>query len=557
MRFFRLLLLTAVISVSLFSQEKAPEIAQSGTVIRSNPRLVLVNIVATDSSGRPVHGLKQRDFTVLEDGKTQSLRAFEEHRTNTNDASMPPSLNLGPNVHTNFVPVPKDSVTNILLFDVINMSSQDLVSAKAELLKTVENLPPGQQFALFVLGSRLRMIQGFTWDKDAMITAAKGVNTNTNPVYSDARTFSTQMGEIRETAIIKNARSYQALVTSLAEEQEIKLGSRELFTFDGLYQLARAVVAIPGRKNLIWITSGFPFDPTNGDMERFTRLTSQLAASQVAVYPIDARGVIVAQPDGATRDSEIFSPSGGGAISGWLSGQSEEIRSTYQTMLDIASQTGGRAFLNQNTFLPAINHIVEAGSNYYLTAYRPSNNHWDGHFRKIQVKTSRPGVRLLYRTGYYAIEDPSTLPQAQDRDRALQIAMQPGTPSSTTLIFKTRVVPPPDGAKPVQLDFLVDVADLAVVEEHSTPRKTNVDVMFVASAFDLQGHIAQSRSWSVKSGFSDSDLHAMLQRGLQIHQDFALGPGNYQLRLGVLDRNSGKVGTLDVPINIVSTSAVK
>jgi VWFA-related protein len=168
MRFFRLLLLTAVISVSLFSQEKAPEIAQSGTVIRSNPRLVLVNIVATDSSGRPVHGLKQRDFTVLEDGKTQSLRAFEEHRTNTNDASMPPSLNLGPNVHTNFVPVPKDSVTNILLFDVINMSSQDLVSAKAELLKTVENLPPGQQFALFVLGSRLRMIQGFTWDKDAI-----------------------------------------------------------------------------------------------------------------------------------------------------------------------------------------------------------------------------------------------------------------------------------------------------------------------------------------------------------------------------------------------------
>jgi hypothetical protein len=292
-------------------------------------------------------------------------------------------------------------------------------------------------------------------------------------------------------------------------------------------------------------------------MERFTRLTAQLAANQVAVYPIDARGVIVAQPDGATRDSEIFSPSGAAAISGWLGAQSEEIRSTYETMFDIAAQTGGRAFVNQNTFLPAINRIVDSGSNYYMTAYRPSNNRWDGRFRKIQVKTSRPGVKLLYRTGYYAIEDPSTLPLLQDRERALQIAMQPAAPPSTTLIIKTRVTPPQDAAKPVQLDFLVDVNDLAVVEEHATPKKTNIDVMFVASAFDPQGHIAQSRGWSVKNGYSDGDFHELLRRGLQIHQDFALPPGAYQLRLGVLDRNSGKVGTLDVPVNIVSTSAAK
>lgn len=551
-----LLVLQGVLAASLVAQVKAPENAQPATVIRSNPRLVLVNIIATDSSGQPIHGLKQQDFTVLEDGKPQSLRAFEEHRGSAKDVSAPPPLDLGPNVHTNFVPVPKDRVTNILLFDVINMSSQDLVSARAELLRTVQNLPAGQQFALFIMGSRLHMIQGFTWDKNVMIAATKEVQTNAHPAYSDARTFSTQMGEIRETAIIKNARAYQAIATSLAEEQEIKLGSRELFTFDGLYQLARAVVAIPGRKNLIWITSGFPFDPTNGDMGRFTRLTSQLAANQVAVYPIDARGVILAQPDGATRDSEIFSQ-GGAAISAWLSAQSEEIRSTYETMLDIASQTGGRAFLNQNTFLPAINHIVESGSNYYLAAYRPSNNHWDGHYRKIQVKTAGPGMRLLYRTGYYAIEDPLILPQPKDRERALEIAMQPATPPSTTLIIKTRVVPPQEAAKPVQLDFLVDVSDLSVVEEHSSPKKTDIDVMFVARAFDPQGHIAQSSSWNVKTGLNDSDLHAMLRRGLQIHQDFPLNPGAYQLRLGVLDKNSGKIGTLDVPVNIVSTSAAK
>ncbi len=563
MRLVRVVLLCSALATQLFSQAKPADDSQPATVIHSNPRLVLVNVVVTDATGKSVHGLTQHDFVVLEDGKAQSIRSFDEHSGAATDADPKTpnagkelTLNLGPNVHTNWVSVPKNQVTNILLFDMLNMSTQDLVSAKAELLNTLRHLPEGQQFALFVMGAHLHMIQGFTWDKNAMIEAATGLSTHSSLAYSDARSFSSDIGALRETMAAKEPKSFQALITTLATEQDIKLESRSLFTSDALYLMARALVAIPGRKNLIWITSGYSFDAQRGDADRLSRLTSQLAASQIAVYPIDVRGVIDNEPDATTRDSEIFAPSGD-AVGPWIANMNEEQRGTYETMFDIAAQTGGRAFINQNRFLPAISNIIESGANYYTLAYRPSNGKWDGSFRKIQVKTPRRNIKLLYRTGYYALADPLQLPRVEDRERALQIAMQPFAPPSTTLIIKTRVVPPADGATPVKLDYLVDVSDLTTPDQPTTPKKKGINLIFEAVAMDGQGRVVASHAWIVKQDLSESELQDMRRRGLQIHQDFPLQAGDYEIRLGVLDRNSGKVGTVNVPVTIAQAMPAK
>ena len=556
MRLVGAFLLHAVLASFIFAQANPSDSSQPTATIRSNPRLVLLNVVVTNSKGEPVHGLNQHDFSVFEDGKAQSIRSFEEHSRLPSEPIKPtPPLDLGPNVYTNFVSVPKDNVTNILLLDVLNMSGGELVHAKAELLKTLQKLPAGQQFALFLMGTQLYMIQSLTSDKAAMYAAASQIAGKAHPAYVDARTFSTQIGELRETPLVNNPAAFQALVTSLGTEQDIKFEARSQYTFDGLSQLARAMAVIPGRKNLIWITSGFPFDPTRYDGSNLTRLSAQLAASQIAVYPIDARGVNVAQPDGSTRDSEIFSGFSD-QMGTFLAGLSEEVRSTYQTMFTIAAETGGRAYINQNDFLTAISRITEGGSNYYVLAYRPTNANWDGKFRKIQVKTPRRDFKLLYRTGYFAVEDPLRLTRKEDRDHALMVAMQPSQPPATTLIVKTRVIPPDAPDKPVQLDYLVDVADLFTIEDPSAKGKKTIEVIFVANAVDPRGR-GDSHSWTVKASLSDSDLKAMLKTGLQIHQDVVFKPGSYQLRLGVLDRNSGKVGTLDVPVTIAEAAPAK
>jgi VWFA-related protein len=570
----------SLIGVSLFGQTKTTDDSQPTTVLRSNPRLVIVNVVASDASGKPAHGLTPQDFTILEDGKPQSIRAFDERGSSTatqaarEDAPELPPLNLGPNVYTNYVRVPKDPVTNVLLFDVLNMRREDLSYAKMELMRTLKKLPEGERFALFVMGAHLHMIQGFTWDKQVMLDAASSINTHGSIAYSDARSFSSEIAEGRATMATPStaanprfgavaAAALGNLATTLAEEQDDKLDARTLFTTDLFYVLARALVAIPGRKNVIWITSGFVFDQKHDDFERLRHLSSQLAASQIAVYPIDARGVIIDQPDASTNDAEFMygteGPNGfqyntnlnsyNGAGS-WINKMNNETIATREAMTNLAEQTGGRAFFNQNTFLPAVSRIIESGSDYYAIAYRPTNDNWNGNFRKIHIKTSRPGVKLLYRTGYYAVPDPLQLPKSADRDRALQFAMEPSAPPSTTLIIKTRVVPPPDSTKPAILDFLADVADLATPVERSARSKKEIDVIFVASAFDRNDKVTDSQSWTVKMDLTDSELQELRKRGLQIHAPFTLRSGTYRLRMGILDRNSGKLGTLDVPLTI-------
>ena len=77
-------------------------------VFKTGTRVVLVDIVATDSSGKPIHALKAQDFQIFDDGKRQTIRSFDEH---TPDESGVVSLKkqpvLGPGVYSNWVPPPR------------------------------------------------------------------------------------------------------------------------------------------------------------------------------------------------------------------------------------------------------------------------------------------------------------------------------------------------------------------------------------------------------------------------------------------------------------------
>ena len=58
-----------------------PALSDSASTIRTTTRVVLLDIVVTDKSGKPVHGLKGHDFTVLEDDKAQQAPHSAESLT--------------------------------------------------------------------------------------------------------------------------------------------------------------------------------------------------------------------------------------------------------------------------------------------------------------------------------------------------------------------------------------------------------------------------------------------------------------------------------------------
>jgi VWFA-related protein len=527
-----------------------PDAAAQSPTFKSTTRVVLVDVVVTDGHGQPVHDLKTPDFTVLDNGAPQSIVAFEEHRADTAPIA-PRKLDLPENVYTNYVSRSEPGALTVLLFDSLNTDRRDLTFSKNQVLDFLAKIAPGNRVALYSLGSQLRMIHSFTENADELIGAAHQLSTQPHATYTNNKELSAAIGQLKESPLAKNPTAFRAALRSLGDEYEGKLESRTQYTLDALRELAQALAVVPGRKNLIWISGGFPFDPVTNAPE-VQRVAALLAATRIAVYPIDARGVISMTADAQTGDAELYAPVQTQSYE-TIAGLGEENTATIETMLDVARITGGRARFNTNDLETAIDNSIQAGSNYYSLAYRPTVAHWNGSFHKLKLKTPRPNLRLLYRSGYYAIPDTSNSIWNEDAGRVAAISMQPNVPISTQLIMKVRVIPPKTTGETTKIDMLVNTHDLSVTDEGA--QKTP-NVQFMAIAWDGEGKQCASFS-QVYHATSSAQFEALLRNGLQVHQEIQLKPGSYQLRLGVMDRISGRIGTLDVPLTVAGAAAGK
>ena len=533
-RFYKVLpcLLLASAALCAVAQPLAAQ-DKSAPTFKTSARVVLVDAVVTDKQGRPVHGLKAQDFVLQEDGKPQQIRGFEERSTGTAKAS--PPLKLPPNTYTNYVDAQQEGAANILLFDTLNTDRANLAMARQQLLLYLSKMPPNTKVALYTLDSQLHLIHGFTQNPGELIELAKVLTTAPHPMFSNARQASDYAAAAME--LITDPKMLQAVIQYIWGEQQGKEESRTIVTMEALAQLARSVAAVPGRKNLIWLAGGIPFDPAS-TAPQMQHVASLFAATQVAVYPIDVRGIPYTGTDALASRKQAFEPWGASMDD---TGVKEEVSDVRETMMTLANLTGGKAHYNGNDLSAAIDDSIQSGSNYYLLAYRPVNNNWTGKFRKISVKATNPALVVHCRPGYYAVADPLGSP---DIEHAFEVAMQPEVPVATTLIIKARVVP---GEK-TQIDTLVDMHDLSFAE--SDDRHRQPDVSFVAAVWDDKGKPAGSDTATYRQQLSPDQMESLMRTGLQLRQELPLKPGSYRLRIGVLDRISGKMGTLDIPLKV-------
>jgi hypothetical protein len=185
---------------------------------------------------------------------------------------------------------------------------------------------------------------------------------------------------------------------------------------------------LEGRKNLIWFASQFPLslfaaDTDGPNFQEETKATLDLLAhDQIAVYPVDARGVPYgdshAQLANSVHSDTITSPieagtgapTGGGGnapstTSSFVQGSSVVVDS-YNTMDGIAQATGGRAFYGDNNVAAELVKATVGGEMYYTLAYAPTNQNYDGTLRRIHVELTKKGYALAYRRAYYGTETP-------------------------------------------------------------------------------------------------------------------------------------------------------
>ena len=198
----------------------------SALIIRQNVRRVIVDVVVSDSDGKPVSGLTAADFSISEDGKPQKTRSFDVHDFDVISDSLPQfPRSLPTNTFVNVPSGPERGPLYVLLLDLIDMGIDDQPRAREQLLKFIRSKPLGTRFAIFVLSDGLYLAQGFTEDRNVLAD----VLDPKNPHSHIPRIF-------------LSADNYQPYFS----------GPRALI------QIAKFLADLPGHKNVIWLSASFP-----------------------------------------------------------------------------------------------------------------------------------------------------------------------------------------------------------------------------------------------------------------------------------------------------------
>jgi len=557
--------------LSVLSGGYAQELPSGGT-FRLTSRLVYVDVVVRDRSGQVVHGLTQEDFKIEEDGKLQRLDFFEAH--SLDQASLTPGKKAPAPVepqlqYTNVAR--RDAAAgaiNIILFDLLNTPRSDLIYARKQLLEFLKKLPPGQTVALFVLTDTLHMVQNFTGSSDRLLAAAQAINPSD---MSFIRSQSEAMQDDDFIAYFAQSIGYDPggsagkFKAAEGNQEAIRQDNRGYITVAALAELARATSGYPGRKNLLWLSEDFPvsvgaqitdarFRRGTADLAQARETANLIADSQISVYPISLLGLeesgIPSSSSGIGSVSGIGGPSGSTAHPqmGDTNQHQFDARSDLRFATnDLADQTGGEAFVGTNDFAGALRRSMVDGSNYYTLAYRPSNEKWNGQFRKIHVELAGKSGTLDYRRGYFA--NPDTHPPT-DSVKDLHIALQPETPESTMLPLRSQVRLPDAQHPALTVDSVLDPSNAAFTTTADGKRHAQFLVLLIALNDGEQQVAAPPQSSGVlKLDLTPDQYKIAITSGVPLHQELALKPGKYRIRLGVSDMSTHNLGTLDMPVD--------
>src|ERR1700677_1650269 len=352
-------------------------------VLHASANLVLVDVVVTEG-GNPIHGLDRTKFHIFEDGHEQTVTSFDERQGASAAKAGPNVVKLPPNTFSNTPAYPESGVENVLLLDGLNTPVASQMDLHRQMIDYLGKIQPGTSLAIFTLASRLRMVEGFTTDASHLAKALQIPKAGPQPSVGLAPETDPSSDETLEE--LTNPHTSAAAVSSFqelnADVAAFQTGMRVGMTLDALQELARYLSAIPGRKNLIWFSGSFPIalDPDDTLNSPFQAMRSYsedvretaelLSAARVAVYPVDARG-LMSMPTFDAGYKSTGNPSKGGNIAKDNTKFMRKTTNEHATMEQIAEQTGGQQYVNTNGLKEAVESAVDNGSSYYTIGYVP------------------------------------------------------------------------------------------------------------------------------------------------------------------------------------------
>lgn len=515
-------------------------LAQQPPTFRAGIDVVQVDVSVVDKNRRPVGGLTQSDFTILEDGKPRPVVAFvpvELAEGSALQPSAPWMRDVAPDVTTNRIGLQGRLV--VIMFDW-SIRFEDQALAKKIAAAAVDQLG-ADDLAAVIFSSPFGNVgtpQNFTADRSRLLAAihqnfALALHNPPHGPGHDPRNTNEVM--------IDDPEGYESgdchcrvcvpeTIGRVADAVRDVQGRRKILLFIGTYfriyealkgpQSRQGPAFTPGLDGKQVIYPGECSAPLKSAREKMQRSTS---LANLTIHTVDPVGV----------ETEGNSPLGGAKVA--MLERQDDLRA-------LAEMTGGRSVMNTGAPQEHLAELFEESHSYYLLAFTPGDRQSNGKYHKIDVKVNRPGVSVRTRSGYYAGET-----RVAGNNPSI---VDPETVSALEGILPRNDLPLSVNAVPLATSGkLGSTVAIVVGVGHQGSRAAGAErpVKILAAAFDRNGRSVESEEQTI--GVTPSSTNSG-DAPFEVLSRLPLKPGRYELRIA-LSQPAGAGGSVytyvDVP----------
>ncbi|HXJ91199.1 MAG TPA: VWA domain-containing protein [Candidatus Binatia bacterium] len=535
--------LAVLLEVTLLCPPLIPQ--QEAYKFRVQSDLVLVNVTVRDKSGNIIPNLKPDDFTILEDNKQQKVVSFDIENIDAvanQDVAQAQPLAAAPQLNpslasagsSNIADQFKDRRLIVLFFDLSAMQPDEIdraVTAAGHYVDT--QMAPADLVSIVSLGSSLLVNQDFTSDHESLKRQLQAFSAASGQGFEEGSTGTTEGTPDTGQPFTVDDTEYNIFNTD-----------RRL---EALRSVAEKLSHLQQKKSLIYFSSGMDRTGIENQSELRAAINSAVR-SNLAIYSMDLRGLQAIVAGGEAQNASLRGTSG-------YSGQSminalNSNFTTQETLVTLASDTGGRAFLDSNDFSQVFKGVQQDMSTYYLLGYRSSNPARDGRYRRITVKVNMPAVKIDFRRGYYA---PADYQHSTKEDKELQLQEQLASEMPATdlpLYLSTAYFRMETRKYYIAVSLVVPGSEIPFTR-NSDRDKANLDL--IGLVLDSEQHPMTRIRDTVKLEVDTSSQ--VRKKNVQYNTGLNLPPGRYHLKFVVRENQTGRMGSFETPVVVPDLKA--
>ena len=509
----------------------------------ANVNRVLTNVVVRDKkTGAVIKGLTQSDFQVFEDNRPQHITSFDyqnvdgaatlaEDKT-VSGTTTTQKKTIADLVNNDFAAKPqelKDRRLIVMFFDLSSMQPEDIERAVDAAKDYINNhMAPADMAATVSLVSAVSMDQDFTNDKQALLAAV----SKYDPTESSGYALGSEGGGTDGTS--DNSSSF------VADDSEFNAlnTDRQLYA---VRTVCKAMDKLEQKKSMLYFSGGL----TRQGIENQASIraaTNECVKGDTALYAVDVRGLQALNPVG---DASSGSIRGTSAYSGAaMQNQLNSNFSSQETLGTLASDTGGKLFVDSNDFGPAFQQVQHDTEAYYIIGYKSTDPREDGRYRHLTIKLiGHPDAKLEYRPGYYAAANFKSQ-NSEDREYALNEQMRSDIPATDVSVYlQALYFRLTDGKFYIPISLVVPGSQINAVQEKDKDKAT-IDIL--GQVRDAENIIVGQVRQTIKLAV---DANQQVQKkNVQYSTGFTLAPGKYHFKFVVRENQTGNMGSFETDI---------